>query len=71
MPHALLIKFPGTNCDVETSRALEIAGFAPKVVPISTVTKDDLKAQGLDGPGFYAGLKGNVACPSRRNEPRA
>ena len=24
------------------------------------LTKDDLKAQGLDGPGFYAGLKGNV-----------
>ena len=24
------------------------------------LTKDDLKAQGLDGPGFYAGLKGKV-----------
>jgi phosphoribosylformylglycinamidine synthase len=46
-PPALLIKFPGTNCDAETSRALEIAGFAPKVVPISTVTRDDLKAASL------------------------
>ena len=24
------------------------------------LSKDDLKAQGLDGPGFFAGLKGNV-----------
>jgi phosphoribosylformylglycinamidine synthase I len=35
MPHALLIKFPGTNCDLETSRALEAAGFTAEVLPIA------------------------------------
>ena len=25
MPHALLLKYPGTNCDVETERALAAA----------------------------------------------
>ncbi|MGI9243855.1 MAG: phosphoribosylformylglycinamidine synthase I [Verrucomicrobiales bacterium] len=37
-PHALLLKFPGTNCDVETSRALETVGFTTEVVPISKAT---------------------------------
>ncbi len=37
-PHALLLKFPGTNCDVETSRALEAVGFSTEVVPISKAT---------------------------------
>jgi phosphoribosylformylglycinamidine synthase subunit PurQ / glutaminase len=46
-PSALLIKFPGTNCDVETDRALRAVGFAPKVVPISQVTEDDFKAARL------------------------
>ena len=32
-PHALLLKFPGTNCDVETARALEAVGFTTEVVP--------------------------------------
>ena len=27
-PHALLLKFPGTNADDETARALEIVGFS-------------------------------------------
>jgi phosphoribosylformylglycinamidine synthase len=35
MPHALLLKFPGTNCDAETARALEAAGFATEILPIS------------------------------------
>ena len=35
MPHALLIKFPGTNCDLETSRALEAAGFTAEVLPVA------------------------------------
>lgn len=35
MPHALLIKFPGTNCDAETARALEAAGFTAEVLPAS------------------------------------
>ena len=32
-PHALLLKFPGTNCDAETARALETAGFAATILP--------------------------------------
>ena len=35
MPHALLIKFPGTNCDAETARALEAAGFTAEVLPVA------------------------------------
>ncbi len=46
-PHALLLKFPGTNCDAETARALEAAGFQAKVLPISLATKADLKAARL------------------------
>ena len=42
-PPALLIKFPGTNCDAETARALTEAGFSPTVVPISLVTRDHLR----------------------------
>jgi len=38
MPHALLLKYPGTNCDVETARALNIAGFSTQVQPIATAT---------------------------------
>jgi len=41
-PHALLLKFPGTNCDTETARALEVAGFSTEVLPISRVTEESL-----------------------------
>ena len=34
-PHALLLKFPGTNCDEETARALECVGFTTDVQPIA------------------------------------
>lgn len=36
-PHALLIKFPGTNCDAETARALQLTGFDATIQPISVV----------------------------------
>jgi phosphoribosylformylglycinamidine synthase I len=32
-PKALLLKFPGTNCDAETSRALQAVGFETQVLP--------------------------------------
>lgn len=35
MPHALLIKFPGTNCDAETARALEAVGFSAEILPVA------------------------------------
>jgi phosphoribosylformylglycinamidine synthase len=37
-PHALLLKFPGTNCDGETARALRAAGFTAEVVPVAVAT---------------------------------
>ncbi|QQL44127.1 phosphoribosylformylglycinamidine synthase I [Sulfuriroseicoccus oceanibius] len=41
-PHAILLKFPGTNCDEETARALETVGFSTETLPISRVTPDSL-----------------------------
>lgn len=46
MPHALLLKFPGTNCDAETARALEAAGFSTEVLPVALLEPNTLdKAQ--------------------------
>ncbi len=42
-PKALLFKFPGTNCDAETARALQGAGFATEVLPIALVEPASLK----------------------------
>lgn len=41
-PRALLLKFPGTNCDAETARALKEVGFETEIAPISTVTESSL-----------------------------
>jgi phosphoribosylformylglycinamidine synthase I len=41
-PRAVLLKFPGTNCDVETARALETVGFETEVIPISALTRESL-----------------------------
>lgn len=41
-PGAILLKFPGTNCDEETARALETVGFETKVVPISSLVPESL-----------------------------
>jgi phosphoribosylformylglycinamidine synthase I len=46
-PPALLLKFPGTNCDAETARALQAAGFTTTVIPISLATPEHLKAASL------------------------
>lgn len=43
-PCAVLLKFPGTNCDAETARALEAVGFVTEIVPVS-----DLKPETLVG----------------------
>lgn len=43
MPHALLIKFPGTNCDAETARALEAAGFTAEVLPVALLDASALE----------------------------
>ncbi len=47
MPAALLLKYPGTNCDHETARALEAVGFTTRTVPIARVTPGDLAGTDL------------------------
>jgi phosphoribosylformylglycinamidine synthase I len=55
MPHALLIKFPGTNCDAETARALETAGFTSEVLPVSLLEPASLgKAQMIVFSGGFS-----------------
>jgi phosphoribosylformylglycinamidine synthase len=46
-PQALLLKFPGTNCDVETAAALETNGFKAEVLPIALLTKEHLQGKQL------------------------
>lgn len=41
-PRALLLKYPGTNCDAETARALSLAGFQPRVLPVAELGTDSL-----------------------------
>jgi len=42
MPHAVLLKFPGTNCDAETARALEAVGFTTEILPTSQLSESSL-----------------------------
>lgn len=46
-PKALLLKFPGTNCDAETARALVDVGFEADIQPISLVEAENLKGYDL------------------------
>ena len=46
-PHAAIIKFPGTNCDAETARALEATGFTSEIIPFASLTADRLDAASL------------------------
>ena len=60
MPHALLLKYPGTNCDVETERALRAAGFTTQVQPIATATPQHVaKAQLVVFSGGFSYGDGN------------
>jgi phosphoribosylformylglycinamidine synthase len=55
MPHALLLKFPGTNCDAETARALEAAGFSTEVLPVALLEPAALdKAQMIVFSGGFS-----------------
>ncbi|HUF61419.1 MAG TPA: phosphoribosylformylglycinamidine synthase subunit PurQ [Verrucomicrobiales bacterium] len=40
---ALLLKFPGTNCDGETARALRLAGFQARTVPVSLAARESFE----------------------------
>ena len=46
-PAALLLKFPGTNCDAETARALEAVGFRAQVLPIARASEAALEEANL------------------------
>lgn len=41
-PCAVLLKFPGTNCDAETARALEEVGFVTETLPVSALKPEKL-----------------------------
>jgi phosphoribosylformylglycinamidine synthase I len=41
-PCAVLLKFPGTNCDEETARALEAVGFVTETVPVAALKPESL-----------------------------
>ena len=41
-PCAILLKFPGTNCDAETARALEEVGFVTETRPVSALKPEKL-----------------------------
>jgi phosphoribosylformylglycinamidine synthase subunit PurQ / glutaminase len=56
-PNALLLKFPGTNCDAETSRALRDVGFETQVLPVALLEPhalDDVQLVVFSG-GFSYG----------------
>lgn len=46
-PRAILLKYPGTNCDAETARALGATGFDSEVVPIAALTAEMLEGVSL------------------------
>lgn len=46
-PKALIIKFPGTNCDAETARALECVGFGAEVLPVALLGRESLTGMKL------------------------
>ncbi|MEM6911908.1 MAG: phosphoribosylformylglycinamidine synthase I [Verrucomicrobiota bacterium] len=46
-PQALLLKFPGTNCDAETRRALELVGFGTTLLPTAELTPRHLEPADL------------------------
>jgi len=39
---AAILKFPGTNNDAETERALAAAGFSTKILPVTLLNKNDI-----------------------------
>lgn len=46
-PCALLPRYPGTNADEETARALSVAGFDARIVPSATLTRENIAAAKL------------------------
>jgi phosphoribosylformylglycinamidine synthase I len=46
-PTALLPRYPGTNADEETARALRVAGFEATIVPSGVLTREAIDAADL------------------------
>lgn len=46
-PTALLPRYPGTNADEETARALRVAGFDATIVPSAVLTREAIAAADL------------------------
>lgn len=46
-PDAILLKFPGTNCDVETARCLETVGFRVETIPFRRIRTDRIMEANL------------------------
>jgi phosphoribosylformylglycinamidine synthase len=46
-PRASLLKYPGTNCDRETARALRTVGFEAHIEPFSAVDRETVEASDL------------------------
>lgn len=46
-PRALILKFPGTNCDAESARALRETGVEAEVLPVSLLTPESLEGMDL------------------------
>ncbi|MEM7386141.1 MAG: phosphoribosylformylglycinamidine synthase subunit PurQ, partial [Verrucomicrobiota bacterium] len=53
-PRSLLLKFPGTNADEETARALREVGFDSETLPIARVTEESF--HGVDLVVFSGGF---------------
>jgi phosphoribosylformylglycinamidine synthase len=56
-PRALVVKAPGTNCDVESAQALSRAGAEPEIVPLGEVLQEPgllLRSRIVCFPGGFA-----------------
>ncbi len=45
--HATILYYPGTNCDAETARALQLVGFSTSVVPIAEAERSHIERSQL------------------------
>lgn len=45
--HATILYYPGTNCEAETARALQLVGFSTSVVPIAEAQRRDIEQSQL------------------------
>lgn len=56
MPHALVLRAPGTNCDSEMVRAFELAGAKAQLVHIDKLIAEPQRLDAADLVGFPGGF---------------